>query len=94
MSEESPAIGERVYTEDGRPIGTISDVEDGGIMVQPLENELPPAALRGRRVQGFGEAELMWRCGQCGEMGNLDEMPDTCPNCGAAKEELYYWTED
>ena len=42
----------------------------------------------------IGEAELLWRCSQCGELGDIEEMPDTCPGCGARKEELYYWTED
>ena len=42
-----------------------------------------------------GEAYLMWRCWECGEMGRLDaDLPDACPSCGAAREELYYWAED
>jgi rubrerythrin len=37
----------------------------------------------------------MWRCWECGEMGKLDtDLPEACPACGAAKEDLYYWTED
>jgi rubrerythrin len=43
----------------------------------------------------LGEAELMWRCWECGEMGRIEsELPDNCPSCGAAKEDLYYWQED
>lgn len=37
----------------------------------------------------------MWRCWQCGEMGRIEaSLPDECPDCGASKEELYYWIED
>lgn len=37
----------------------------------------------------------MWRCDSCGEMGELgDALPDGCPECGAPREELFYWEED
>jgi len=37
----------------------------------------------------------MWRCWECGELGRLDrDVPDECPNCGADREDLSYWTED
>jgi len=37
----------------------------------------------------------MWRCGNCGEMGELEEMlPEFCPSCTAPREELFYWEED
>jgi rubrerythrin len=36
----------------------------------------------------------MWRCWNCGAMGQIDEIPETCPDCGAPKEDIYYWTED
>ncbi|OIB58989.1 DUF7130 family rubredoxin-like protein [Natrialba sp. SSL1] len=37
----------------------------------------------------------MWRCGDCGEMGQLEDgLPEECPNCSAPKEDLYYWEED
>jgi len=26
-------------------------------------------------------------------MGEIEGIPDECPNCGAPKEEIYYWTE-
>jgi len=40
-------------------------------------------------------AHAMWRCGECGEMGQLeDELPTECPECGAQREELFYWEED
>jgi rubrerythrin len=42
----------------------------------------------------FGEAELTWRCWECGEMGAIETLPDECPSCGAPSEDLYYWIED
>ncbi|GAA0196435.1 zinc ribbon domain-containing protein [Haladaptatus pallidirubidus] len=43
--------------------------------------------------QKFGEGYLMWRCDNCGEMGNLgDGLPTTCPDCGS--ENVYKWRED
>jgi predicted RNA-binding Zn-ribbon protein involved in translation (DUF1610 family) len=41
----------------------------------------------------FGEGFIMWRCANCGEMGELaDGFPSTCPNCGDAA--VAKWTED
>lgn len=43
------------------------------------------------RQPAFGEAELMWRCWGCGEMGDIeDDLPEECPTCGARREDLYY----
>jgi rubrerythrin len=43
----------------------------------------------------FGEGYLMWRCGECGEMGELEDgMPEECPGCGAPKNDIYAWEED
>lgn len=43
----------------------------------------------------FGEVELVWRCTNCGEPGEIDDgLPAECPNCGEPKEALMYWTED
>jgi rubrerythrin len=38
----------------------------------------------------------MWRCWECGEMGRIEgaDLPSACPDCGAPREELYYWAED
>lgn len=41
----------------------------------------------------FGEGYLMWRCEECGEMGELDDgLPSECPDCGS--EAVYKWRED
>ncbi|SFG36885.1 hypothetical protein SAMN04488063_1827 [Halopelagius inordinatus] len=40
-------------------------------------------------------SNAMWRCGECGEMGRIrDALPERCPGCDAAREELFYWVED
>ncbi|MBX0297948.1 DUF7130 family rubredoxin-like protein [Haloarcula nitratireducens] len=32
----------------------------------------------------FGEGYIMWRCENCGEMGDLDDgLPTECPACGS-----------
>jgi rubrerythrin len=37
----------------------------------------------------------MWRCWECGEMGQIEgDLPEACPACDAPREELYYWAED
>lgn len=34
--------------------------------------------------QEYGEGYIMWRCDDCGEMGELDDgLPAECPNCGS-----------
>lgn len=89
-------VGDRLYTEEGVSVGIVHDIDSEGIVVLPeLDDDgdgerVRPAAGR----QGFGEAELAWRCAQCGEMGSIGDLPEACPNCGAEREELYYWIED
>lgn len=97
MSQESPdvEVGTTVYTEDGEKIGTVRGFDEDGFFVTTREGVESLSVEHERAGGSFGEAELMWRCSNCGEMGKLDDdIPDTCPNCGAPKEDLYYWTED
>ncbi|ESP89957.1 DUF7130 family rubredoxin-like protein [Candidatus Halobonum tyrrellensis] len=43
--------------------------------------------------QEFGEGYIMWRCENCGEMGELEDgLPEECPDCGS--EEVIKWRED
>lgn len=92
MTEEQPAPGEPVYDEDGELMGRIERVDDAGIRIVPAgEAEEDPTAMAGR---GYGEADLVWQCGSCGEIGEIESMPEQCPNCGAGREELYYLTQD
>ncbi len=82
--------GEAVYSSDGELIGHITEIDTEGIHLIPAGKD-EPTVLAGR---GYGEADLVWRCGKCGEVGELDTMPDNCPNCGASREEIYYLTQD
>ncbi|WP_457852004.1 DUF7130 family rubredoxin-like protein [Halalkalicoccus ordinarius] len=36
----------------------------------------------------------MWRCSECGGLGDIDQIPDQCPSCGTSKETLYAYLED
>ncbi|WP_435346363.1 DUF7130 family rubredoxin-like protein [Haloarchaeobius sp. HRN-SO-5] len=101
QSDESPAdaveidFGETVYTEDGDVIGTVRGVQEGGILVTTRTGVEALSEEHVRSGQSWGSAELMWRCMECGEMGPIEgDIPDGCPNCGTARENLMYWTED
>ena len=88
-------IGSEVYSEDGSKLGTIRGFDSDGFFVTTEEGIAKFSVKHERSGHDFGEAELMWRCTECGEMGDLEGgIPDECPNCGAPKEGLYYWTED
>lgn len=87
--------GQTLYDEDGTPVGEVRGVEEGGLFVTVREGVESLSIEHARSGQSFGEAELMWRCMNCGEMGQINEgLPEQCPNCGIEKEELMWWTED
>lgn len=97
MSQDdlSVATGTTVYTEEGEQLGTVRGFNADGFFVTTHEGIDSPSVEHLHSGHGFGEAELMWRCSNCGEMGELDDgVPDTCPNCDGPRENLYYWTED
>ncbi|AGB39695.1 hypothetical protein Natoc_3997 [Natronococcus occultus SP4] len=88
-------FGTRIYTEDGTQVGRIRGFDEDGFYVTVREGLEGMSVEHVRSGKNFGEAHLMWRCWECGEMGRLDsELPENCPSCGAEREELYYWTED
>lgn len=88
-------FGERVFDGDGNELGTVRGFIDDGIIVTTRDGIESLSIEHVRSGHEFGAAELMWRCLVCGEMGELDdELPGECPNCGAQREEIYYWTED
>ena len=100
MSDSEPAtdsdrsaatVGQRVFDSDGEPLGVVREPTSGGFVVA-VDTGQPEShwSTSGE----FGEAYLMWRCMECGEMGDIDSLPDKCPNCAASRESLYYWTED
>ncbi len=88
-------FGETVYSEDGDALGRVRGFDKGGFFVTTREGVEALSVEHARSGHEFGEAELMWRCIECGEMGEIqDGLPETCPNCGTEKENLMYWTED
>lgn len=92
---ENVDLGQRVYDEDGNELGRVRGFEKSGFFVTTREGAEALSVEHARSGQAFGEAELMWRCTECGEMGEIDDgLPDPCPNCGTEKENLMYWTED
>ena len=88
-------LGDTIYDGDGNELGTIRGFDESGFYVTMREGLEAMSVEHARSGHEFGEAELMWRCMECGEMGELDDdLPGECPNCGAPKEDLMYWTED
>ncbi|WP_380674540.1 DUF7130 family rubredoxin-like protein [Salinigranum sp. GCM10025319] len=86
-------IGTTVYDDAGNELGTVRGLDDVGFYVRSAEGTETVGLDEARDV--FGKAYVMWRCWECGEMGRIDEdLPNACPACGAAREELYYWAED
>lgn len=91
--EGSIEPGERVYDSDGRLLGHVSARTDEGFEIEPIDadgndaEELPD--------QEFGKGFLMWRCDECGEMGDIDDgMPEECPACRAPLEAIEKVRED
>ncbi|MFC6615702.1 hypothetical protein ACFQAS_12215 [Halopenitus salinus] len=96
MASEEPvfadvSIGQTVYDEDGTELGSVRGVDDDGFYVATGDGDLTLTEAR----DVFGTAYVMWRCWDCGEMGEIaDDLPAECPSCGAPREDLYYWAED
>lgn len=89
------SFGQTLYDDDGNTVGKIRGIEEGGAYLTTRDGVEGLSVEHARSGHSFGEAELMWRCMQCGEMGDIGvDIPDGCPSCGAIKEELMYWTED
>lgn len=89
------APGQSLYTEDGREAGTVRGVEERGVFLALREGIEALSVEHARSGHAFGEAELVWRCLACGEMGHLGPgLPEQCPSCGGRREDITYWTED
>jgi len=88
-------FGQVLYDDAGRPVGSVRGMEAGGVFLTTRAGVESLSVEHARSGHSFGQAELMWRCLNCGEMGDLgDEFPERCPNCGIEHEELMYWVED
>ena len=89
------SLGQTVFDKDGNELGSIRGFEGGGFFVTTREGAEALTVEHARTGHDFGEGELMWRCTECGEMGEIDEgLPDECPGCGEPKDARLYWTED
>lgn len=88
-------FGETLYTGDGVPVGTVRGLDEEGVFVTAREGVEGLSIEHVRSGHAFGEAELVWRCMDCGQMGPIDgDIPDGCTDCDAPRESLMYWTED
>lgn len=88
----SIAPGELVYDSDRQPVGRVSGLTEDGFEVALIDTDSAMEDLPG---QEFGEGYIMWRCGDCGEMDEIDEgLPETCPNCSAPIEAISVVEED
>ncbi|MFB6174337.1 MAG: rubredoxin-like domain-containing protein [Halobacteriales archaeon] len=87
-------IGEVVYDGEGNRIGTVRGFDEDGVFVTTREGVESLSVAHERAGPQFGEAELVWRCSECGAVDDLEGLPAECPDCGAPREHLYYWTED
>ncbi|MFC6786909.1 hypothetical protein ACFQFH_13785 [Halobaculum halobium] len=87
------SAGQSVYDAEGNELGTVRGVDDAGFYVLAAEGAGAVDLDEARDI--FGKAFVMWRCWECGEMGQIaDDLPANCPSCDAPREELYYWAED
>lgn len=87
-------IGKTVYDEHNNALGDVRGLTDNGFVVSTREGIEALSIEHERAGHEYGEAELLWRCADCGELGDIDELPEECPSCGADKTVLYYCTED
>lgn len=86
--------GEPVYDADGNELGTVRGFSEDGVFVTTRDGVEALSIEHERAGHEFGQAELLWRCSDCGAIGEIETLPDECPDCQAPKEHLYYWIED
>ncbi|WP_049930283.1 DUF7130 family rubredoxin-like protein [Halosimplex carlsbadense] len=91
--ETDLGFGQAVFDDEGNRLGTVRGFDEHGFYVT-TEDGIAGMGQHLATTADSGEAELMWRCWDCGEMGDIEAIPETCPACGAERESIYYWTED
>jgi len=85
-------VGQAVYSQDGNLLGTVRGLDEHGFYVTAEDDVV---VLAGEDTpESTSDDVLMWRCWACGEMGQIEDIPESCPSCGAPKEDIYYWQED
>ena len=92
MSRNPAEIAVGATVSSGAELGTVRAFDTDGSFVTTREGieSLPVEYERASHTPG--EADLMWRCSDCGEMAELDDTPGACPNCDAPKEHRCCWT--
>lgn len=88
--EQTVKPGQRVYSADGTEIGVVGGLTDEGFVVRAGGDD----SLEREPGGAFGKGYVVWRCADCGEMGGLDQLPESCPGCDAGREALYACLED
>lgn len=80
-------MGEPVFNEEGDKLGEIRGFDDAGFYVTMRESYEAMSVEHTRSGKAFGEATLMCRYMDCGEMGRIENgLPEECPNCDEPKE--------
>ena len=82
-------LGQVVYDTGGNRLGGVRDTPSTGS--KSSARTRAPSYSNTIRGQGLGEGYMIWRSSNCREMGKLQRMSDTCPNCGYGAEFLYAW---
>jgi hypothetical protein len=84
-------LGRAVYDSDDNELGIVRGVDEQGFYVAAGDDVR--VLEEGTTSAEHGDA-IMWRCWECGEMGQIENIPEECTSCGAPKEDIYYWQED
>jgi rubrerythrin len=85
--------GESVYNKKGQFLGQVINFTEDGFEAEMVGTDKSDPEIVPDR--SYGEGYLMWRCGECGEMGELEDgLPESCPECGAPREALSEVIED
>jgi len=93
-TETTVDVGQHVFDAEGTELGTVRGITDDGFLVSTRQGIAALSVAHEHSSPDVGEAELMWRCRDCGEMGDIEGLPESCPNCGASREEIYYYVDD
>jgi rubrerythrin len=91
--QREASFGQDVYDEDGEKLGTVRGFDEHGFYVT-VGDGIEALSAEHVAAGSSGEATLVWRCWECGAVGDIAEVPEDCPDCGAPKEDIYYWQED
>lgn len=96
--------GDTVYDDEGHVVGIVQNASEAGFDIEVVDAgadvESTPSAPDERDSEDipgkeFGEGYLMWRCEECGAMGELEDgIPESCPDCHAPKEYIENVQED